>query len=641
MPTDVTFGQMRTALRAANARWSIGPAMRDDEIVPLHKLGGRTDNLIEAQRAPKIDLSALFSVVPANPLLAERRTALNLMPRQQVVRTLPSLAAPHLTPVPPVAGSGAARVVDWRNRGWPWLCTVQDQVGENCWAMAAAALVETMVRIEHGVWSKRSEGDVHDGMGSPCGNGGSAQAALDWIKQHGITDLDNYTSQCMLPYQTAADRSGRIVKISDYTVIGDIQQQKTWLDVNGPLITWFDVWHDFDAFYNTPDTDVYHWQQWLAPGVANYERGGHFMLVVGYDDNLQCWICRNSWGTAFGHGGYIRVAYGDQNSGIERYARIGLQLTNPDPWTKRRLHNGAMIESGDGARHRNFEVVARAPGNAIAHWWRDGGDLSWHRAETFANDAASFPAFDGTTYNRNFEMVFLTTGRRLHHWFFDQSGGHWLDGGVFGPMDADGTPGFLQSNFGQPGNFEVVVRTEGSQLAHWWRINGPPWTWQESVRFGSGIAFSGPTLVQSHYQKPGNLELVAVRQDGTMQHFWRDDIGRTGWHTGATFGSGIASPPVMIEGQYGAQDENDIGNFELCVATNNHVVEHWWQNNHGGNVWSRSATFGHDVRSVVALLEGSFGFDLEVIVERLDGQIQHYWRGGGTWFEGPVIGPSV
>ena len=34
-------------------------------------------------------------------------------------------------------------------------------------------------------------------------------------------------------------------------------------------------------------------------------------------------------------------------------------------------------------------------------------------------------------------------------------------------------------------------------------------------------------------------------------------------------------------------------------------------------------------------------FDLEVIVERTDGQIQHYWREGGSWQEGPVIGPSV
>ncbi len=649
MANEITFGQLRSQLKSVNARWTPGPGQPDNAVVPLHKLGGKTDNLIETARAPRLDLARLLATPSANPLLDARRRAVGL-PASTGLRTLPMFTAAH-TAAPqgaaPQGGGGPAAapaVVDWRNRGWPWLCTVQDQIGENCWAMSATALVETMTRINHGVWSKRSEGDVHDGMGAPCDQGGSAQAALDWIKAHGQTDLDNYMTQCNLPYHTAADRDGRTVKIGDYSVMGDIAQQKTWLDCVGPLITWFDVWHDFDAFYGTPDTDVYHWTEFLSPGVKNYERGGHFMLVVGYDDNLKCWICRNSWGSAFGHGGYIRVAYGDQNSGIERYARIGLALTNPDPWTKRRLHNGGMIESGDGSLHRNFELVARGAGNTAVHWWRDGATLAWAKAETLGNDVATFPTLTATTYNRNFEFIYLTTGRRLHHRFFDQSANAWKDGPTFGPMDADGTPGFVQSSFGQPGNFEVVVRTESGQLAHWWRTNAAPWTWAESARFGTDILLSGPSLVQSHYKKPGNLDLVAVRRDGTMQHFYRDDIGKTGWHAGVTFGAGVGSPPVMIEGQYGAADENAIGNFELCVAVGGHV-EHWWRNNQGGavesGVWSRSAAFGHDVRCVVALIEGSFGFDLEVVVDRTDGRLQHYWRDGGGWHEGPVIGPSV
>ncbi|MTW12198.1 peptidase C1A [Pseudoduganella eburnea] len=638
MTTEITFGQLRTQLKSTNARWSIGPAKADSEVVPTHHLGGRIDNLVLREQARPIDFAKLLAVPPTNPLLNERRRALNL-PAQKQVRSFPVLHG--ITAGPPVGGSGGApAVVDWRNRGWPWLCTVQNQVGENCWAMAATALVETMVRINHGVWSKRSEGDVHDGMGAHIDDGGSAQAALDWIKTHGLTDWDDYPTQAKLPYVTAPDRGGRTVKIGDYTVIGDIAQQKQWLDAVGPLITWFDVWHDFDAFYNTPDSAVYHWQEYLSPGVKNYERGGHFMLVVGYDDHLGCWICRNSWGSNFGHDGYIRVAYGDAHSGIDKYARIGLSNTNPDPWTKRRLHNGGMIESGDGAAHRNFELMALAANHSVVHWWRDGSSLAWAKEATLANDAASFPTLTGTTYNRNFEFIYRTTGNRLHHWFFDQASNSWKDGGIFGPADADGTPAFLQSNFGEPGNFEVVVKTKDGRLAHWWRINGSPWTWKESARFGSDIAASGPTLVQSHYAKSGNLELVAARTDGRMQHFWRDDIGGTGWHAGVIFGVEVGSAPVMIEGQYGAGNENAIGNFELCVAVNGRV-QHWWRNNQGGGIWSKSAEFGSNVRSVIALLEGSFGFDLEVVVERADAQLQHYWRDGGGWHAGPIIGPTV
>jgi len=40
---------------------------------------------------------------------------------------------------------------------------------------------------------------------------------------------------------------------------------------------------------------------------------------------------------------------------------------------------------------------------------------------------------------------------------------------------------------------------------------------------------------------------------------------------------------------------------------------------------------------VVALVEGSFGFNLELIVETLDGHYQHYWRDGSGWHAGVVI----
>lgn len=37
--------------------------------------------------------------------------------------------------------------------------------------------------------------------------------------------------------------------------------------------------------------------------------GGHAQLIVGYNDNTQRWIVRNSWGTGWGDGGYCYVPY--------------------------------------------------------------------------------------------------------------------------------------------------------------------------------------------------------------------------------------------------------------------------------------------------------------------------------------------
>jgi hypothetical protein len=238
------------------------------------------------------------------------------------------------------------------------------------------------------------------------------------------------------------------------------------------------------------------------------------------------------------------------------------------------------------------------------------------------------------------EIVYTTTGARLHHWWTGGGGsGPWNDGGVFGPTGCTGVPGFVQGDYNAPGNFEVVVSVAGNRLQHVWRDGAG---WHNGAVFGSNIVRSGATLVQGSYGAPhGNLECVAVRTDGTMQHFWRNE-STFAWNVGAIFGSGVSSPPVMIQGQYGMQNElGPNGNFELCVAVGGRV-QHWWRwNSAGGDGgWRHSADFGHDVAAVAGLCEGSWGMNLEVIVLRTDNQLQHYWRDGAGWHEGPVIGPA-
>jgi hypothetical protein len=285
-------------------------------------------------------------------------------------------------------------------------------------------------------------------------------------------------------------------------------------------------------------------------------------------------------------------------------------------------------------------MLATTNGSQIQHWWREGSDLSWHQASIFGNDAAVCPTLIASTYNRNFETVYLTTSNQLHHWYFDQAQGQWFDGGIFGPTDAYGIPAFIQGNYDAPGNFEVVVRTADGKLNHWWRENAPLWHWHDIGRFGSNVAFSGASLVQSHYGQQGNFELVCVLESGEMQHFWRDNDNGMVWHAGDTFGSGVFSPPYMIEGQFGASDEKHVGNFELCVAVDG-AVQHWWRDNQNDTGWQYGATFGHDIATVTALVESSFFFDLEVIVLRTDQQLQHYWRDGAGWHEGPIIGSAA
>lgn len=165
-------------------------------------------------------------------------------------------------------------------------------------------MTETIARIQHGVWNKRSEGELKEASGTHC-SGWKAKFALEWIQQdtHGHCDYtcDPY-EPFFAPYATCADRPGRALEIYQVYELKDIEEQKRWLWQVGPLAGGIDAYGNFGSW--KPSMGVYNYDP--APGEG---WGGHAMLIVGYDDNRSCWIVRNSWGDDFGDAGYIYIGY--------------------------------------------------------------------------------------------------------------------------------------------------------------------------------------------------------------------------------------------------------------------------------------------------------------------------------------------
>jgi C1A family cysteine protease len=612
--------------------WVVNPERHPDDLIHLNAMGSvPPKDLKPASEEKPVNLKEHINEETHNPFLYERRKALGFITGAAAKKTYSEnrMLTPEI--MADLSAPAAATSIDWRLRwGWRWITMPRNQNPcGNCWAFSAACVVESMVRIEHCVWAPRSEGDIREGMGLHCSDGSWPNTALAWIKTHGVADPDCYPFYNYdHAYTPTADRAGRVVYIPDCVTLPSAKDQKTWLDTVGPITMVFEVWHDFDSYGG----GIYV----KSNDPANYYRGLHAVTIVGYDDANQCWICKNSWGQNWGESwngirGYFRIRYGEVK--CDYYSKYGVRYTNPDPWSKRRLHNGNLLESGDGTLHRNFEVL-RVASKKVKHHWRDGSTHAWHAGPTFGTDAACIPTLTSTTFNRNLECVYLTTNHRLHHWWRDQNTGVWHDGGVFGPADADGVPGFIQGNYNAPGNFEVVVRTSDGKLNHWWRDGGG---WHDGGRFGKSVAFSGATLIQSNYWKKGNFELVAVC-DATrqMRHFWRNNDSGMVWNEGATFGKNVTSPPVMIQSQFGAIDENRTGNFELCVAVGG-MVQHWWRDNLNNTGWHMSTTFGSNIKAVAGLLQGSYGFNLECIVLLNTGKIQHWWRDGSGWHSSSII----
>lgn len=230
--------------------------------------------------------------------------------------------------------------VDWRSyAGWPWLATIQNQDPcGSCWVFAATALVEAQTRIEHGIWAKRSEADLHDQMGVSCQQGGGPDFALNWAFSNGdgIADpqCDEYTNTDK-PWLVCGDRSGRAVRIPEYVSLNDVNDQKEWLVNVGPIAACFIVYWDFWNWNFTAPT-AYKWD-----GTSKVD-DSHCILIVGYDDKIGGWLFRNSWGLPWGINGdgYGYIGYGQAN--VDVWTKFGIQNMNPDPWTKRRHRNGNM-----------------------------------------------------------------------------------------------------------------------------------------------------------------------------------------------------------------------------------------------------------------------------------------------------------
>ncbi|OCK74297.1 cysteine proteinase, partial [Lepidopterella palustris CBS 459.81] len=552
-------------------------------------------------------------------------------------------------------------VVDWRNRwGTNFLAFPQAQGRcACCWAFATTALLESMVRIQHGIWSKRSEADLLESSGRNCAKGWNFEGALDWIGHEGdgLADAtcDIYYDSDR-PYLACGDRTGRTLKIGDYYKLASVDDQKRWLAEVGPITAGIIAYDDFS-----------HWDP--SKGVYTYDgksqkNRAHGMLIVGYDDTRSCWIVRNSWGSDWGDAGYGYIKYGEVE--IDSYSKYGITNINPDHWTRRRHSNGNFYQSGDGATHRNFELLRRTKAGDMVpltrigeepFTWTVGKPIDIGTFERGKGGVAGQPVIIETSFNRTKEAVYwLKEDLTLAHWYHSNPQDTWWETpaigtgdffySIFGYGEVTGYPGFIQND---NSDFTVVarLRLNGNQsLGEFTRsITTGEFVLKRFVT-DSNISQSGPSLVQSNIgldiydpSTAGNMYVVAVLNSGELQMWWRRATDEA-WVEGETFGSGVGdTPPVMIQDFWDTANESSYGGFQLLVASNGHV-EHWQRLNNdiienppvagGSGKWEPVDTFGDGIVHVWGLVQGSFNQALEAIVEDNDGELWH-WQYTGTW----------
>jgi cathepsin L len=189
--------------------------------------------------------------------------------------------------------------VDWRERGA--VTRVRDQLYiPTCWVFAAAGALEAVNFIQNGILVELDESTIFDPSILETGqNGGFILEAWDYVREFnyifpGITIGENmsieYGNEQALMEAVSVQPVAAVIRVTRgvQAYRGGIYTEHANLDDERNLV------------------------------------GYHAILIVGYGTDRngeEFWIVKNSWGTEWGEGGYMRLARNRNNQlGIASYA---------------------------------------------------------------------------------------------------------------------------------------------------------------------------------------------------------------------------------------------------------------------------------------------------------------------------------
>ena len=289
---------------------------------------------------------------------------------------------------------------------------------------------------------------------------------------------------------------------------------------------------------------------------------------------------------------------------------------------------GMLIQGRHGARG-NFEVVVPSShGGGLVHLWRDNDNgMAWSGPSCFGGRARYVATtLIQSNYGSPGNLEALATdsdGNLDFFWRLDRA--PWTWSGPFRIASAvRGAPSLVQSRHGVKGNFEVVVPHRDGGLAHLWRDNDNAMRWSAPGRFGGAARYVGASLIQSNYGRPGNLEVVATDEAGNLDFFWRLDRSPWTWSGPFRVATRLRGTPSLIQSRHGRQ-----GNFEVVAPHVDGGLAHLWRDNDNGMRWSAPARFGGGARyAAAAVVQGNYGSpgNLEVVATDHAGNVDFFWR---------------
>ena len=252
---------------------------------------------------------------------------------------------------------------DWRDvEGVDWTTPVKDQgICGSCVAFALIGALESIIQINsNNIFNcDLSEAHLFFCSGGTCDFGVFPWDAIDYLQNYGVSDEScfPYQEKDMNCNSKSPDWQDRSIKVN-YSGFVSYNNIKEALITYGPLFTSFTVYQDFT-----------HYKEGIYTPLWGANIGTHCVVIVGYNDSGEYWICKNSWGPDWGENGYFRIKY--NKCDLDKDARY-LTLFESIPPTTPSLPEGP--KSGQAGKSYYFTTYAEDSDDHGIYYLFDWGD---------------------------------------------------------------------------------------------------------------------------------------------------------------------------------------------------------------------------------------------------------------------------
>jgi len=222
---------------------------------------------------------------------------------------------------------------NWNTQGKVTVAKDQGTCG-SCWAFATAGALESKILIAGGPTYDLSEQELVSCACQYGCCGGYSYALRHWYTQGPMQEScagyvdSGWSGACSPPgLQDSSLACGSLPscsRLSYYTMgyytvdMSNANEIKTSLYNDGPTYFRYDVYTDFSdgvggGWWNTASAGA------VYTNTSGTKRGGHAVLIIGWDDSKSAWLCKNSWGASAGPegDGTFWIAYSGHTNDLQ------------------------------------------------------------------------------------------------------------------------------------------------------------------------------------------------------------------------------------------------------------------------------------------------------------------------------------